>query len=521
MTDGRTTLTRGLEALDITKDYAGNRVLLGVSLEIRPGEVVGLVGHNGAGKSTLLKVLSGAHRASSGELLIDGREVHFQGPSDAIDCGVSTVYQELSLLGNLTVSQNVWLGRELRSKGMLDQRMMRSKALDLVHSFGLDVDPDAKVGTYSTAVRQLLEIAIALSRGTRYLLLDEPTTALEGDQVAALLKYIRRLATERQVGVLIVDHKLDELYDVADRIVALMNGKIVIDAAVESADRHEVVAAIAGQEYEADRRNDSHSRDGVERSTVLKVSGLRSGALHGVSFTAHEGEILGVYGLGGSGRSEMLRALAGIEPAMAGSIEINGSAFLPRSPAEAMRHGVSFLTEERKSDGIVPQMNCVRNAALPVLERFTRRCFLREGALRNQITELLKQLNVKGDLNAPIISLSGGNQQKVVLAKALVQNPTLLLLDEPTKGVDIGAKSEIHRLLRELAHSKHQSIVMVSSEEEEILELADNVIVFVDGRVAEGPLPAGALTVPMLRELAWSDAHGPDAIGGVDFGDKW
>ncbi|QPK81746.1 sugar ABC transporter ATP-binding protein [Schaalia sp. ZJ405] len=503
-----------LETLEIRKDYSGVPVLMGVSLSLQAGEVVGLVGHNGAGKSTLLKVLSGAHRYSSGALTINGERVEFSSPAEAITAGVSTVYQELSLLGNLTVTENVWLGRELRLPGgKLDRQKMKRGASKILEDFGLsDVDPDEKVGNYPVATRQLLEIAIASSRKTQFLLLDEPTTSLEGEQVTELLRYIKNLAKERQIGVLIVNHKLDELYEVADRIVALMNGRIVIDTPVETADRHDIVAAIAGEEH-AELEESSHPRSSIHREVqvALEVNDLHNSTLCGVTFKAHQAEILGIYGLGGSGRSETLRAIAGIEPAKSGYIELDGRKFLPRTPSEAMRHGIAFLTEERKSDGIVPQMSSVLNAALPVVGTFMKGGVLRSRKMKEQTSQLLESLHLRGDASEPITSLSGGNQQKVLLAKALIQKPTVLLLDEPSKGVDIGAKAEIHQFLKRLAHDEGYAIVMVSSEEEEILDLSDRVVVFSEGSVIDGPLPVEDLTVSDLRRLAWGELRSPTA----------
>ncbi len=500
--------TRGanfLEARNITKGYSGVPVLLGVSLTLAPGEVVGLVGHNGAGKSTLLKVLSGAHRPSGGQLLIDGEETTFHSPADAIEQGVSTVYQELSLLGNLTVAQNIWLGRELRGPtGMLDTATMNAKAEELVKEFGIDVEVDRKVGQYPVAVRQLLEIAIASSKKTRYLLLDEPTTALEGEQISELLSYIRALAVERGIGVLIINHKLDELYEVADRITALMNGRLVIDSPVARANRAEVVAAIAGHDH-ADKGAARSSGTELPHETVLQVEDLHAPMLRGVSFSARSAEILGIYGLGGSGRSETLRAIAGITPASSGTVRAKGEEFRPRRPKDSMKRKIAFLTEERKTDGIVPQMSGLLNAALPVLSTYAPFGWLNGTQMRTRTREMLTELDLKGDPGAPVVSLSGGNQQKVLIARALAQEPDILLLDEPSKGVDIGAKSEIHRLLRSLAHEKGKAVVMVSSEEEEILDVADQVLVFAEGRVVAGPLPVEDVTISELRSLAWGE----------------
>ena len=498
------------EAINIKKDYSGVPVLLGVSLTLHPGEVVGLVGHNGAGKSTLLKVFSGAHRHSAGVLRIGGEEVEFGSPSEAIARGVSTVYQELSLLQNLTIAQNVWLGREIkRGPVALDNAAMREGARKLVEEFGIDVDIDRKVGSYPVATRQLLEIAIASSRDTKFLLLDEPTTALEGDQVTDLLVYIRKLADERGIGVLIINHKLDELYGVADRIAALMNGRVLLDEPADKVDRKAVIAAIAGADHE--EKVSTRSYVSLEHETVMSVENLRGTLLNGVSFDVRSNEILGIYGLGGSGRTEALRAIAGIDPAASGSVALaSGTTFLPKKPKDAMRYGIAFLSEERKYDGIVPQMNSYLNTSLPVLKRFSRMSNLSFKEMSAESGEILSSMDLKGDPDAPITSLSGGNQQKALIARTLIQRPDILLLDEPSKGVDIGAKSEIHSLLRKLAHEEGKAVVMVSSEEEEILDVADKVLVFAGGRVVAGPLDVAGLDISMLRTMAWHEDEDDD-----------
>ncbi len=498
--------TGGLVARNIKKDYTGVPVLMGVSLTLNPGEIVGLVGHNGAGKSTFLKVLSGAHRPSEGVLEIDGAEVSFSGPSDAINNGVSTVYQELSLLQNLTVSQNVFLGREESNALGLNKPAMREQAKAITQSFGLDIDVDRTVGRYSMATRQLLEIAIAASRQTRYLLLDEPTTSLEGDQVHRLLDYVRDLAKQRNIGVLIVNHKLDELYGVADRIVALRDGRAVIDGPTASVDRKDVVAAIAGDEYsEQSNRPSNVLRDRSSLQSVMELEGVSSPSLNGISIDIRAGEILGIYGLSGSGRTETLRTIAGLDHYDGGSMTILGEPYRPRSARAAMRAGIAFVTEERKLDGIVPAMNAYQNASLPIVERFSRFGFLNLGQMRRESRKILDRLRLQGNPNQPVTSLSGGNQQKVLLARAMAQNPRILLLDEPTKGVDLGVKSEIYQLLRKLAHEQELAVVMVSSEEEEILEVSDSVLVFAGGTVVRGPVPTSQVSQAQLREWSWTE----------------
>lgn len=499
-------MVKGLAAVELHKDYSGVHVLRGVSVSIKPGEIVGLVGHNGAGKSTLLKVFSGAHKHSGGKLIIDGDETHFSSPSDAISQGVSTVYQELSLLPNLTVTQNVWLGRELKGPSGLKLKEMEAETKEIVDRFGLNLNIGEKVGKFPMATRQLLEIAIAASRQTKYLLLDEPTTSLEGEQIDHLLSYVHTLAKEHRIGVLIVNHKLDELYQIVDRVVALADGKVVVDADAATVDRRQVVQAIAGEEAAAEEMigpNVADSRSvGVE---ALTVESLSSDKLDNITFSVREGEILGIYGLNDSGRSETLRSIAGLLKYSRAKMRVFGKEYKPRKPSDAINAGIAFLTEERKYDGIVPQMNSHQNVTLPVLKRSQVWGLLNLKTLKDRSASELDFLALRGDPSKPIVALSGGNQQKVLLGRALIQRPRVLLLDEPTKGVDIGVKNEIYRLLRSLASEGKMGIVFVSSEEEEILSLADRVITFAHGRVVGESVAAHRLSQAKLRELSWAE----------------
>ena len=499
-----------LQAVGIRKLFAGVPALDGVDLTLTAGKVVGLVGHNGAGKSTLLKVLSGAYQPDGGELLLDGRKVSFHSPAAAIDAGVSTVYQELSLLPNLTVTENTFLGRELRAGGRLDKKAMSASAQQLVNKFEIEADAGRRVGDYPVATRQLLEIAIATSRNARFLLLDEPTTSLEGDQVEPLLKLVRGLATEEGLGIVFINHKLDELFAISDEVVALVNGRVQIQGPTDKVNRAEVITAIAGSELPESGTSGSRPRStpdaAAERKVALAVTGLRSDELNGVDLEACEGRILGVYGLVGSGRTEFLRTLVGLLPPTGGRIELFGDDYRPADPADAQQHGVVYLTEERKVDGIVPGLNSITNVVLPVVKQYTRGGLLDHGKLNTVATELLTQLGIRGNIHAPVVTLSGGNQQKVLLARALAQKPRVLLLDEPTKGVDIGVKAEIHQLLRTLAHEQGLAVIMVSSEEEEVLEVSDDVVTFVLGGCDGRPVPASELTVQGLRQSAWEAA---------------
>ncbi|MCV2395123.1 sugar ABC transporter ATP-binding protein [Actinotalea sp. M2MS4P-6] len=503
------TPAQGLSARGVVKSYAGVTVLHGVSIDVAPGEVVGLVGHNGAGKSTLLKVISGATSPDSGTITVEGERRHLDSPSAAIAAGIATVYQELALLPNLTVAQNAFLGDERRRRGVLDKATMRRLARELTESFGLEVDVDRRLGDYPVATRQLLEVAIATHRNARYLLLDEPTTSLEGGQVERFLDTVRDLAVERRLGIIFVDHKLDELYAVCSRIVALVDGRVRIDAKVDEVGRDEVVAAIAGEEQPAAPVRTAAGPDTAASATAgrhLEVRNLRAPGIEDVTLEARAGRVLGIYGLVGSGRTELLRSLVGLSTLSSGTAELDGQAYRPRSPGAAQAEGVVYLTEERKHDGIVPRLSSPYNVALPVLSRYSRSGFLRKKRMLAEADDVLTQMRIRGDVHGPVVGLSGGNQQKVLLARAISQRPRVLLLDEPTKGVDLGVKAEIHRIIRSLAHDEGLTVVVVSSEEDEICEVADDIVVMSHGRCTGELVPPEARTPTELRRSAWAAA---------------
>lgn len=496
----------GLEVRDVVMSFSGVTVLKGVSVAVKPGEVIGLVGHNGAGKSTLMKVISGALKPVVGSVRVDGRDEPLGSPIDAINAGIATVYQELSLLPNLTVAENTFLGRELQKFGRLDKQAMRIATQELAERFGLDVDPDEKVGTYPVATRQLLEIAIATHRDAKYLLLDEPTTSLEGGQVDSFLEVVKQLAAQG-IGIILVDHKLEELYAVAGRIIALVDGEVRIDAQVDKVSREEVVTAIAGHEAAENLINKRpllKRMDSVDSSRGLHVKNLVTPDLRGVNLVAQEGRVLGIYGLVGSGRTELLRTLVGLHPILSGSISLSDSPFVPKNPGNAMKQGVVYVTEERKVDGIIPQLDSSVNTLLPVLFLARKWGWLNRKRMDRISADYMDRLKVKGDRTGPIATLSGGNQQKVLLARAIAQTPRVLLLDEPTKGVDLGVKADIHRIIRSLAHDENLTVIIVSSEEEEICDVADDVLIMSNGHTDGSKLDPTTLTPATLRQAAWA-----------------
>ena len=517
---------QGLEASGIGKYFSGVPALAGVSIAVRPGQVVGLAGHNGAGKSTLLKVLSGVYRPDEGAIFLNGEPIELSSPRAALARGIATVHQELSLLPNLSVTQNVFLAQERTRAGILQRESMRLEAQAMVDRFGLDIDVTRPVGDYPVATRQLLELAIATHRSAQYLLLDEPTTSLEADQVDQLLATVRNLAAEHGVGIILIDHKLDELYAVADHLVALVDGRVRIDGPAQTVSREAMVRSIAGDEAVTQMPPQPGPADAAGAAPgagaraakaaaapaapageiALAVRRLRTKTLADINLTAQRGRILGIYGLVGSGRTEFLRTLVGLDAVLGGEIELMGRPYHPRNPAAAQKAGVVYLTEERKRDGIVPPLDSMMNVSLPVLSRFQRFGFLHYGSLRRSANEYLDTLRVRGDRTQSITRLSGGNQQKILFARALAQQPSVLLLDEPTKGVDIGVKGDIHRMVRQLAADKQMTVLLVSSEEEEILEVADDVVVFVGGACDGEARPAQEMNATQLRHAAWITA---------------
>jgi ribose transport system ATP-binding protein len=439
------------------------------------------------------------------------------------------VYQELALVPQLTVSESIFLGQEDVRHGVLAKRAMARAAQELCDDFSVGVRSSALIGDLSVAQRQLVEIVAAFHRNTRFLLLDEPTTALEVGQVEHLLVTLRRLVEGKDAAILLVDHKLSEVFSVADDIVAMADGHIVLERSRSNVDRAEVVAAIVGEsaasvvgatvpsqvEESVSRRAGSMDpavAEGVSASpgavgAGLRVRDARSARLHGINLLVAPGRIVALYGLMGSGRSRMMRVLAGAERLTSGVMELDGDLYNPRSPQAAMAAGVCYVCEDRKAEGIIPSVSVVENVLLPVLARFSRYGVLRRREARKAALEVLKRMNVRGDLSKGALALSGGNQQKVLFARALLQEPRLLLLDEPTKGVDIGTKEEIHQLIRDISETRRVPILVVSSEEEEVMALADDVVILRNGSCSGELLATGDLTASLLRRLALGESE--------------
>jgi ABC-type sugar transport system ATPase subunit len=502
----------GLVAAGVSKWYGATRALSNVNLVIRPGRVVALVGHNGAGKSTLLRSLAGVEAPDEGDISVDGTAANWLSPADANASGIACVYQELSLINELTVAQNLFLGAEKLAGPLLDRRAMRVEADALCAEYGILARAGDPVSRLPVAQRQMLEVARAIHRDARYILLDEPTTALEQHQIDELLALVRKLAN-REIGVLLIDHKLDEVYAVADEIVGLANGQVVLSGEAHNIPRQQVVEAIVGGRPEAllgARDRDSRTKtepphyDPRRAATAaFQVRGLAGNGLAGVDLDAFPGEILGIYGLVGSGRSRFLRVVYGAEQATEGLMTLKGTPYWPTNPIDAIDQGVAFLSEERKSDGLIPQMTSIDNMLIPVLGRRQRLGILNWAALREMANDVLSHIPVRGDVRQPIASLSGGNQQKVLFGRAMLQTPALLLLDEPTKGVDIGAKTEIYKIIKRFA-KEGGTVIAVSTEEEELLEISDRILVFRNGACDGQSFAPTAQSIADLRLAAWS-----------------
>ncbi len=491
---------------DVEKAYPGAVALRGVSLELRAGEVHGLVGENGAGKSTLIRILSGDVRPDRGRLEVFGRPVHFARPRDARRHGIVSIFQELMIVPHLSVLENIVLGSE-PTIGPGGHLVSRRRALAVMRETlrrlgeGIDLDPWTPAGRLSTAQKQVIEIARALLRRAPVIVMDEPTAALSAREAASLLRIIRQLRAEGR-AVLFVSHRLDEVASVADRVTVLRGGERIVTL---DADR----IAGTGQliEFMVGRPLSElfPPRNPAVGEVVFAVRGLsRPGAFEDVSFEVRAGEVLGVAGLVGAGRTEVMRAIFGADPRAAGTIVKHGRPLVIRGPRDAIAAGIAYLPEDRKEHGLIPLLSARENLVIACLEGLSRLGIVRRGAARRLAGDVARRLRFRGNLEAPARTISGGNQQKLVIGKWVVRRADVLIFDEPTRGIDIGAKTEVYRLIHELA-AQGAAIVLVSSELPELLNVAHRIIVMSGGRVRD-ELPAEAFDERRILEAAFA-AH--------------
>ncbi|KLK89737.1 sugar ABC transporter ATP-binding protein [Microvirga vignae] len=471
----------------INKRFAGIPALRAAELVVEKGEVHALIGQNGAGKSTLIKILTGYYAKDSGEIVFDGKPVTFSSPQEAQGAGISTIYQEINLVPYRSVTENICLGREKRRFGLLDWRAMHAEARALLSRFNIDIDVHRPLMAYPTAVQQMVAIARAIGFEAKLVIMDEPTSSLDEREVEVLFGVIRQLKAAG-VSVIFVSHKLDELYSVCDRVTIMRDGRTVQVAPMAELSRLDLVTTMLGRELTQVLQEGRKADDTVDtRKPILKVQDLAIGRrVRGVDFEVRPGEIVGLAGLLGAGRTESVRAVFGADKPDTGMIRFAGSDKAMTEPADAIRAGMGFCSEDRKLEGIIPDMSVRENLTLALMPQLARRGIVDEGRSREIVDQFIKRLGIRcSDPEQRIRELSGGNQQKVLLARWLCMNPKLLILDEPTRGIDVGAKAEILSLIRELA-GQGLGVLMISSELEEIVEAASRIFVLRDGRtVAE------------------------------------
>ncbi|MDR0363278.1 MAG: sugar ABC transporter ATP-binding protein [Planctomycetota bacterium] len=477
-------MTNVLELRNIVKTFPGVKALDGMKLELRKGELLAVCGENGAGKSTLMKIVTGVYKPDSGEMLLNGEPIHIKHPSDAYGKGIAIIYQETSLFPELTVLENLFMGHEATKRkfglSFIDHEKMRQTALDIFGKLGVEIDLDGKVGKFGVATKQMIEIAKALTYDAKILILDEPTASLTSREVTALFDTIKRIKAEG-VSMVYISHRLEEIFLIANRVTVIRDGGYVATADTKDVDSKQLVSWMIGREL-----SDLYSKTAIKPGAeVLSVENLNQGeTLRDISFTLRKGEIVGLSGLAGSGRTELAHALCGLSEADSGAIRLEGREIAVGNYHEAIRQGIVYVSEDRKANGLITQMTIRENMTLSILDKLSGWTGIRfkwEGELVEAYTGRLK---IKAASSATVLNnLSGGNQQKVSVAKALVAEPRILILDEPTRGVDVGAKSEIHKIIDELVH-RDLAILMISSDLPEILGMSDRIYVMKEGRIA-------------------------------------
>jgi ribose transport system ATP-binding protein len=485
----------------IHKGFPGVTALDDVGFDLRRGEVHVLLGENGAGKSTLIKMLSGAYHPDAGRILVNGQEVRIRNAQEAERLGIATIYQEFNLVPELTVAENLFLGRQPRRFGLIARSRMESDARELLARVGLDIDPRTKVRELGIARLQMVEIAKALSLRARVLIMDEPTAVLTTDEVQRLFAIVR-LLREEGVGIVFITHHLQEIGTLGDRVTVLRDGRSVAEVPANTPEE-ELVRLMVGRSIE---QQYPRERAGVGEP-LLRVDGLtRKGAFHDVSFEVRAGEVVGLAGLVGAGRTEVARAVFGADPYQAGAVEVLGRPLSPHDVTAAMDAGLGLVPEDRKGQGLVLGASVQENLGLVTLRRATRAGLVDRSGQRRKAAKVAEQLKVRmAGLGQEVRTLSGGNQQKIVIGKWLLADAKVLILDEPTRGIDVAAKVEIYQLVNALTASGH-AVLMISSDLPEVLGMSDRVLVMAQGRIT-GELPAAQATQEAVMALAVDDAE--------------
>lgn len=470
-----------LEMKGIQKYFSGVHALKGVDFDLRSGEVHALMGENGAGKSTLIKVLCGIHRSDGGTIGLFGNNVNFSNIAESQKAGVSVIHQELNMMNHLTVAQNIYIGREPKRLGMIDDKKMVNDAAALFEHMGVSIDPTATLGTLTVGKQQMVEIAKAISKECKILVLDEPTAALTQPEVEELFVIMTELK-QKGIGMIYISHRMDEINRISDRVTVMRDGEYIKTLITAETTRDEIVKCMVGRVIYGDKKEKSLVPENAP--TVLEVKNLcRGNEVKNVSFSLRKGEILGVAGLMGAGRTETARLIFGADKRDNGEILVNGTAVNITSPEQAVKKGICYLSEDRKRYGLMLDKSVADNTAIASLEKFTHGGIINDGEIATAAADMNALLKTKTpSVSQAVKNLSGGNQQKVIVGRWLLKNSEIFIFDEPTRGIDIGAKSEMYRLIEKLAN-EGKSVIVISSELAEIQRLSDNVIVMCEGRV--------------------------------------
>ena len=485
----------------IDKRFSGVHALKSVDFDLNAGEIHALVGENGAGKSTLMKILTGIEQRDSGEIYYLGKLFNPREPKHALEMGIGIIHQELNMMDHLTVAQNIYIGREsTRSKGLfLDDKEQNRRAAELLARLNMDIDPTETLARLTVGKQQMVEIAKAVSRRLRILILDEPTAALTDAEIDELFAIMRDLAS-RGVAMIHISHRLDEIHHIADRASVLRDGELVGTRTTSEVTKQEIIGMMVGRVIYEQPKSKSHVPE--DAPVVLRVKNLNAGKMvNDVSFELHRGEILGFAGLMGAGRTETARAIFGADEVQSGAVEVKGRPAVIKSPEDAVAHGIAYLSEDRKRYGLALNLTVKDNVVMATYDRFSQGGFLAWKQIDAATVQYVEKLSIKTpSIDQLVRNLSGGNQQKVVLAKWLICNSDIIIFDEPTRGIDVGAKSEIYTLMNNLA-SQGKAIIMISSELPEILRMSDRIIVMCEGRIT-GELDISEANQESIMEYA-------------------
>lgn len=466
---------------NISKSFSGVQALKNAELELKTGEVVALMGENGAGKSTLMKILTGIYHKDSGTINYFGKEVEYKNPAQSEEAGIAIVHQELNMMNDLTVAQNLFIGRETRKGIFIDDQQMIQEARDIFKLLNIDIDPTVKIGSLTVGKQQMVEIAKALSKNAKVIIFDEPTAALTDSEIEELFKVIRDIKSKGK-GMVYISHRMDEINIISDRVTVMRDGEFVGTLVTKECTKNDIIKLMVGRTIFSDPKTASAVPE--DAPIVLKCENLNRGkAVRNVSFELKKGEILGFSGLMGAGRTEVARLIFGADKMESGKIYVNGKEVSISSPQDAVNAGIGYLSEDRKRYGLIVDKSVEENTVIATLENFTKGMFLDRGKSKDVANEYVNQLKTKTpSVSQTVKKLSGGNQQKVVIAKWLVRDSDILIFDEPTRGIDVGAKSEIYNLMEELVKAG-KSIIMISSELPEVLRMSDRVVVMCEGKI--------------------------------------